>query len=355
MAELGCGDHKAAIYDRCEGQKLVDLDDITALSWGRALDTYSSALVTVGRAGSCCDLLTNMRSWRHELVIWRNNRQVWSGPIVRPVFGAGETTIAARDRWAWLDFRAVRADMTLTGDLTDIAVKLIEHGLTHPDGDFDDETCILAFLEAIPSGVYGSRDFKALQSMVGAELRNLTRGPLNATFLGRRLVLFGPKPLSRTAMLQDKDFMDELTVVEDGLSAVTRAYVAGQTVTATAGGTDPYYGLLEQIYQDQTVTTQFDAQTLAQAQVDTNRWPPLVISVPDGVQLAPDAPVDIDELVPGTEVPVWSSATCREVNQNLVLTKLDVTVSPDQGERGAVTLAPGTALSEQLTGSGGVG
>src|SRR5690625_2079097 len=89
-----------------------------------------------------------------------------------------------------------------------ISVRLLQHALTHPDGG-GDETCILADLDARETGVLTDVEYKAYQRSMGAELRNLVRGPLNATFLGRRLVLFGPQGLGRTAMLQDKDFLDE--------------------------------------------------------------------------------------------------------------------------------------------------
>ena len=338
---LGCGNYRAAVFDRCESAKVADLDDITYLMWQRVLDGHSEAVVEVGRNAACCRALENVRAGRHELVIWRDNEQVWSGPLMLPDYDADVSVLRARDRWVQLDGHAIRDDMELSGDYTDIAVTLLRHALAHPDGGAD-ETCILPNLDARPTGVLTDVEYKAYQRSMGAELRNLVRGPLNATFLGRRLVLFGPQGLGRTAMLQDKDFLDQITVVEDGYALATRVIVVGDGVVGVCGGTDPYYGLWERIIQDNTITSQRGAEALACAELQSH--PPLVVSVPNGAQLSQKAPVSIQELVPGVVVPVWSQQTCREVNQNLVLTRLQVEYG--QGvEKVMVTLSPGSELT----------
>jgi hypothetical protein len=346
---LGCSTHRAAIYDRCESAKVADLDDIIQVRWERVLDGHSEAIVEIGRNGSCCKALDRIRTWRHELVIWRGNEQVWSGPLIMNEFGVSSTVLRARDRWAWLDAHAIRRDMEISGDYTDVAVELLEHALAHPDGS-QDETCILPFLDARATGVWTDVEYKAYQRSMGAELRNLARGPLNATFIGRRLVLFGPYPLSTTAVLQDKDFLDDITVVEDGFSYASRVIVVGEGVIASCGGTDPYYGLVERIITDNTITTERAARALACAELSTASQPPVVVSVPSGAQLSPEAPVTISELIPGVEVPVWSKRTCREVNQRLVLTRL-VVEETHAGERVLVTLAPGNSLTGEGDGA----
>lgn len=340
---LGCGTYRAAIFDRCESAKIADLDDVVFGMWQRILDGTSQAEVEVGRNGACCRALDRIVPWRHELVIWRDREQVWSGPLLDPEYGSSSTVLRARDRWAWLDVHAIRRDMELSGDYTDIAVTLLEHALTHPDGS-EDETCILANLDARSTGVLTDVEYKAYQRSMGAELRNLVRGPLNATFLGRRLVLFGPQGLGRTAMLQDKNFLDDVTVVQDGYGMATRVVVVGDGVIGSCGGTDPFWGLIERIITDNTITSVRGAEALACAELSAAQHPPMVVSVPNGARLSQQAPVSISELVPGMVVPVWSSRTCRTVNQDLVLTRLQVQWD-SSGEQVAVTLAPGGELS----------
>src|SRR5690606_21649777 len=208
------------------------------------------------------------------------------------------------------------------------------------------ETGIRRHLDKRAAGVPGAREWEDDDGSVGQELRRLCQGALNATFLGPRLVLWGPYPLSRTALLQDANFLDPLSVKLDGWAMVTRAVVRGKGFTATCGGTDPYYGLLEGEVNDDSMTDRRDGQELACLEVATRKQPPLVLSIPDGARLAPDAPVTLDELVPGVEIPVWSKATCLEVNVDLVLTRLKVTDEPT-GERVQVALAPGTVLGDE--------
>ena len=88
---LGCCTNTAAIYDRCESRKVLELDDVESIAWGRKLDQGSEANVAVGRNGQCCTGLDQIRTWRHELVVWRCGVQVWSGPITRITYGRNGT------------------------------------------------------------------------------------------------------------------------------------------------------------------------------------------------------------------------------------------------------------------------
>lgn len=346
---LGCCVNTAAIWDRCERTKIVDLDDVTCLEWGRELDDLSDATVTVGRNATCCELFDKVRTWRHQLVISRCGRPVWSGPILRTTYNADDTVFEAVDPLAWLDRRLVRADAERCGSLTDIARELITEALTHPDGAAD-ETCLL--FDYRGCGHSGCRKYEACKSTTAAELRTLARGPFNFTAVGRRIVLWcGGATLGRTTMLQDKNFLGDLSVVEDGYELATAVCVQGKAVTAYCGGTDPYYGLIEVTIKDDTITTETDAMALACQEVAARNRPPLVLSVPDGIRLDPTAPVTMDELVPGVLIPVWSSSTCRTVSEDMALTRVRVTqgCSDDHGadESVAITVAPAASIGEE--------
>lgn len=345
---LGCCVNTASIWDRCLRRKVVDLDDVTCLEYGRELDDLSDALVRVGRNGRCCEVMDQIRSWRHSLVIHRCGQLVWSGPIIRPTYNLDDMTIEAVDPWAWLDRRLVRADREACGSLVDIARGLITEGLEHPDRR-PDETCIA--MEYRGCGHQGCREFEACRTSVAAELRQLARGPLNFTAVGRRLIVWcGPDTLGRTNMLQDKDFMGQLSVVEDGYAVATAVCVQGKGVTAYCGGTDPYYGLLEITVKDDTVTTEEDAMALACQEVAARRRPPVVLSVPNGIRLDPTAPVDFTELVPGVVMPIWSSATCRTVSEDMVLTRVRVrqgcSTDDTDEERVSITVAPVASVGQ---------
>src|SRR6476469_224922 len=285
---LGCCVTTASIWDRCLNRKVVDLDDVNCLQYGRELDDLSEANATVGRNGRCCEVLDQVRTWRHALVIHRCGQLVWSGPILRITYNLDDTVIEAVDGIGWLDRRLVRETREVGGSLADIARGIIDEALEHPDGE-QDETCLR--FQYLGCEHEGCRKYEACQTTAAAELRQLARGPLNFTALGQQVMVWcGGATLGRTTTLQDKDFMGALSVVEDGYSLATAVCVQGKGVTGYCGGTDPYYGLVEVTIKDDTITTQQDADTLACQEVAARSRPPLVLSVPDGIRLDPRAP-----------------------------------------------------------------
>jgi len=71
------------------------------------------------------------------------------------------------------------------------------------------------------------------------------------------------------------------------------------------------------------------------------RYPvPVVVRIPDNSQLNPSADVGINQLVPGTWVPLRSNVTCRQMTQWQKLDRVTVTATPDGGEQITVTLIP---------------
>ena len=58
----------------------------------------SKALVRISTGGAkCCDILGDLRTGRHEMVIYRGDDRVWEGPITRLAYRPGEVEIDARD------------------------------------------------------------------------------------------------------------------------------------------------------------------------------------------------------------------------------------------------------------------
>ncbi|MDQ0376490.1 hypothetical protein [Amycolatopsis thermophila] len=345
---LGCGKHKAIVVDRDTGHKVLEVAKPLRVEWTRVRNNTSHAEVRVP-SGACCDELTNVRPWRHELVIYRTEggpyEPVWQGPIVPIDAESDVATLYAEDGWAWLDVRYPRADMTVSDEVTAAALTLIKAGLNHPDGA-GDETGILSAPLIYPTEVHTEREFHAYQSSVGASLRQMTGSALNVTFLGKRLILWGPQPLGKTDLLQDKDFLNGLKVTHDGNAAVSRAIVLGKDgIRAEYGGTDPYYGLIERVINDSTIADQTTALEVARRQVEMGMPPPLYISFGNEARLSDTAPVTIRELVPGVVLPVWTEATCYQVYQDMVLDRLTVVEETDE-DGGGETVSVGLANLE---------
>lgn len=349
--KLGCdATYELLVTSRCGRATIAVLTDFTRLTWGRVLDDVSTAQVTL--PGNCCDDIANVRSWGNELHIIRDGEEVWAGPIVTLPACRSGVTIVAWDVAGWLARRVIRDrtcfDPDCGGVATDgpsIADKLVR------DAFAPDDPCVLDFLTTITGGPAQERDYLAASGYTLDALKDLARGALDFTTVGRRLILMPEGyALGRTALLTCDSFGDDVCATEDGLGLATKAYVAGKladnttTVSGSSGGLDDFYGLVELLQTDDTVKTVAAAEKQAAGIVASRNPAPLLVQPPGTAALSPEAPVCISDLVPGVEVPVLIDCTCRQVSQMMRLTKLDVTVDVD-GEQVSPLLVPaGTVL-----------
>ncbi|MFD1937571.1 MULTISPECIES: hypothetical protein [Nonomuraea] len=338
MGPLGCAEeYTVGIYDRTGGRQYGTVE-ASALDWSRLLDDTSEANVAVPYQGAeCCQLLGDARTWCNELAVFRDQTLVWQGPLVKIQHRGDETLLQACDVTQWLFRRKIRALLDFTGtnkaDLAVIGQRLIEHGFAPDDPN------VLAYLMVSASGIIGERKYAKNSGYVLDQLRELARTGLDFTALGRRILLMGEGPLGRLPGLTDEHFVGPLSVIEDGLAAITHATVIGKGVTAQAGGVGAC-GLLEFIATEEEIQDIASAQAEANALVAAGNPAPLFLEVPDDSQLAPEAPVGINDLIPGVVIPVTSEATCRTVAADLRLIRLKVTFTENDGEKVGITLAP---------------
>lgn len=337
---LGCAEEYAvAVMDRTGRSQQGELANAAALSWSRLLDDTSEAVVEVPYQGpDCCELLGAAAPWCNEIALYRDGLLVWQGPIETIDYGRETTTISAKDVTAWLAHRVIKRliDYSAAGagpaDLAVIAEALVRHGLGQDDPGVEQ------YLLTRLSGVTGERRYEPNASTVYDELAELARTGVDFTALGRRIILAGELPLARLAQLQDEHFAGELRVIKDGRQAATAATVVGKGVTGEAGGVGPC-GLLETLANEQEILDQASARAEAEAIVQAGTSPVRLV-VPDGSALVPEAPVGINELIPGVVVPVASTETCFELTAELRLQRLQVSFEADAGERVAVSLVP---------------
>lgn len=346
MAVLGCAeDYQVGFTDRTGQVPTGPALEASSITWGRELDATSEAVVTFpGDDPDCCSAVADVHAWCNDLCIYRDGQMVWQGPVVRSVSSRSQTQVVARDVTGWLSRRVIgsRIDYTTaTGagpaDLTVVAEALVR------DGFGPDDPNVLPYLTVLPSGVAGEREYNPDTAYVYDELRELARGGIDFTAIGHRIILFGPaRPLARLAGLHDEHFAGDLRVIEDGLSATTRAVVVGEGFAAYAER-DGACGLLETLVKEQQIKDVASAQAEADALVASGTPTPVILEVPAGAQLTPDAPVGIMDLVPGVVIPVTAVDVCRPVTAAMQLTKVDVTYDDRGGEAVKVTLAaPGS-------------
>lgn len=329
---VGCGTHQAQIIDR-DGAVISSADVLVEVEWTRVLDNISSARILVHPDGDCCASLARVRSWRHKLALYRNGRPVWEGPIVTPKWTATGVEIKAYDVLAWLDRRVPHQDVQFVDDeLAEIARWLIEDGFAP-----DDPGHTVEIIE--PTRIRGAREYEVDVGQTGDHLRDLAETGIDFTAVGSRILILPETYSARVGSLTDEDFPDGLSITEDGAALATRWIVHGKDdVKGEWGGTDPYYGLLEQTVEATSILDNASATGAARSRYGAN-YPSPVFLDSQQTTLSPDAAVDVPSLVPGWCVDVTTTATCRDISQALKILAVKVTEDGD-GEAVAVQLTP---------------
>ncbi len=349
MAVLGCAEKYNILIVAKNGTPLGELP-VSEVSWSRLLDDTSEATVVVPLADpACCSILNQINSWHHELQLFRDGKYVWSGPVVKITGSRNSVTIVARDLFALIEKRIIHNQICFAlacgpvlpgvpADLSVIAAAIIDDALIVDGHNY--------VIESYLSGYIGERFYQPGESAFNA-LQETFRLGLDATVLGRKIVLGaanGKAPFGRSATLGCDDFLGNLEFEQDGLSAATRAITIGTGVVGVAvapgadvNGEHPYYGLLEYVSVDrQELDTQALADQAAAAIITNTFPPPTALITPTGSQLSPNAPISIEELVPGTMTTVIADCLCRDVQADLILLKLEVAWS-SEGEVVQVT------------------
>lgn len=342
-----CTDTQVDLNYRCGSPNVLRTEDVSDVSYGRILNDASAAQVTIAVSGDCCEAIGDVRTWCHEVAIYRCSTLQWSGPITKLTYTPSALIVDATDIVGWLDALPLLVGVDLTGlvDVTEIARQLIVANL-----DANGAGCMI--MDVRPSGITledyfldGLNDLGTTET-VGAALRDLSsQFGLNFTAIGRRLVLFGgATPLSHLGTLTDEDFIGELAVVEDGADATTMAVVTG--------GFDPQIASVEGVcgvvgrvvHLDSPDAEEEDALALAQRIVAGGYPTPLRVEVGAGAALSPEAPVCLEQMVPGVNIRVLSNETCRVAAADLRLTALAVQVGANS-EAVQVTLENPTLVS----------
>jgi hypothetical protein len=320
MAVAGCGTHTATILDR-NGATVSTAEVLTEVEWSRVLDGTSTARALIQPDGDCCNRLGRIGSWKNRLVIFRDGKYVWEGPVTDVTWSLGQVEVVAEDVSVWLDDRVPHADRAFTNaDLSEIAQWLIEDGFAPDDPGH--------VVEVIgKAGITGSRSYSAKIGQTGDHLRQLAEAGIDYTVIGNKILLLPETHLVSVGRLSDADLPDGLEVSEDGKALVTRWIVAGSEesgVIGSDGGIDPYYGLHERYVEMTEITDTASAAAKARRRVSS--VVPVFIDTQQ-VTISPLAAIDVPSLVPGWALDITSASTCRRVTQRLKITGVRVTES----------------------------
>ncbi|MDI9829679.1 hypothetical protein [Streptomyces sp. KAU_LT] len=319
MAVAGCGSHTAQILDR-RGAVVAAANVLTECEWTRTLDAVSTARAVIQPDEDCCGRLSRLSTWRTRLVLFRDGKYCWDGPITNITWSLGQVELAAQDVLAWLGHRVPHEDKTFTNvDLSEVAQWLIADGFQPDDPGHSVQVVGRA-------GVSGSRSYSAGVGQTLDHLGQLAEAGIDFTAIGSKILLLPEDHLVSVGRLSDTDMPEGLEVSEDGAGLVTRWVVAGSEdsgVIGTAGGVDSYYGLHERYVEQSEIADQESADEAARARQRASGTVPVVIDTQQ-VTISPLAAVDVPSLVPGWCLDITSASTCRPVSQRLKITGVRV-------------------------------
>jgi hypothetical protein len=391
VGSLGCGHHRVFVYDRGGRVLRGEIKPLARVQWGRKRDDIGNCLITTnGFDQDCCELLGDLQSWAHELVIFRDQERVFEGPITRITYTSTDVEVEAKDVMAYLYRRVMRQgyndafrridrtpktppqpigkpgggpyDIIGVNTVVERALQITLNALAYKDPN------VLPYVTAIqyPKDALENRVVADYSRTAWEEIDDLaaTAG-LDYTTVGRRIVYWDThRVIGRLPEMRDGDFSDPVIVTEYGMQtsnwfAVTNNNgVAGIAYPLGKDGSNWHerYGPVEMVasaYGEQSgAALATDAMTAAQRDAlvkklqgqatkgIANRWPnPVVVRVPDNSTLSPEVNLGINQLIPGVWIPLRATLTCRKLAQWQKLDSLDVEEIAGQ-EFVRVTMSP---------------
>lgn len=236
---LGQGRYTAYLHDRGGETPIGQFDKITRLRWSRVMNDVSQASLVVStppEIPDCCSFYGDIRSIRHELVIFRNDERIWEGPVTRVAYFRDRVEIQARDVLFWAQRRVHRGRFADPANVVNQALAALDDALRYDDPN------IYRWAQTYPSGGQTVRTaYNRADGTYFDALDDYTDRGLCFTAIGRR-VLFWPstRQIGQTAVLRSaEDFLGEVSVVEDGLALATRAVTNGNDEEFGASTPEP--------------------------------------------------------------------------------------------------------------------
>ncbi|HEY5786984.1 MAG TPA: hypothetical protein VIT65_19650 [Microlunatus sp.] len=400
MAGIECVQgHKVQIHERGGGRKLFTLNDLTQVAYTRPRSaTGDSTVVLQGRSclaqGETIDKVAKGAK-RFEMVVFRGEERAFEGPIEQVETGRDSAIIIAKDVTQYLNGTPLSVDWPIeTGEqkdsldptspwlMTERARTIIEYELQTSyqarirTGGAATVVTIPRWEEVTPpidvllhldirrsDTLYTRSDTLAFQMQLGEHLDNLADSGLDYAVIGRRIVIWdSAEPLGVTRRLTDADFDGELTVIAAGSEHASVAHVSAERPedstspgpgvipgVGNAGGEDSFTGvwtwiasLTQEEGSDQPTQDALNSQ--ASRMLSGVAPVPNTIKVPDGATLKLGHGLGINDLIPGSIMPVTTSLNIRKVSQDQRLEKVAVTETA-QGETIAITLTSAGDIS----------
>lgn len=302
-----------------DGRQVGDFPCATVANyaWSREDSEVSAAAVTVLTQADPV-LVEELRQWVHWVTLWHDDTPVWTGPIQNIRINRQFTTIKAFDpsTFKW------RTRVPITRTFTDTAPARIADVLWRAMNDLHG---IRATPIVLPGVVDETFTIQAVSDvkMLHQLFDELVRVGLHWTVIAGRPVLgmFDRQPV---AELYECDFTTELERVRDGSGTYNDVRLQGQNWAQTA--IVELAGLhLQTLISMDDLKGAANIQRAAQRNAQESARIRDELVIPANASLHPQAPVTLDDLVPGK---VWAVHT-DQVSQLMRLDKVDVSGSPE--------------------------
>jgi hypothetical protein len=349
---MACEKHTAFLFDRGGLTRIIALDPMVSVSWGRVRDDVSMAQVVLS-SPECTEIVAEIEGGRHELVIYRGQQRIWEGPITLVIYGRSTVTIEARDVMHYAYRTIMRsAYNNAYPNITRVTTRaktILQTELARREAE-SPPINVLPFLKVLErtDDAGTSRATIPFQKTVFDDVDDMAaKSGLDYTTVGRSIIIHDTDiALGRTAPLTEQDIIGDVIVTQYAMELATFAAVSGGNgMYGYTGGPDPYYGLVEILddaYDEDEggePPTQNELNSQAIRNLKGRNPTPITVRVPDGSTLSPTSPVTIDELVPGVQVPLLATLTGRRFSQMQKLDKVQVR-EDSGGEVISVTLSP---------------
>lgn len=377
MADDRCiSQHSVYIYDRGGVARFGQILDISRVWWERDRDGISEAEVVItGRScGRQRSKISQYSAKRHEMVILRGAERVWEGPISRISDEGDRIIIAAKDVIWYLFGKALSRtwDNSTGGDgateMTTRFENIINWELNNPRTvrAVGGGTVVLPAWEALsppvnlvdhlvvhhfPNEARTSAKTATSEMTIGQHLQNAARSSgIDYTAIGRSIHLWDTsRSIGRTRTLTEKDFFGKIVTTEYGADHTQAAYVAGMDgIYGEAANPEnlDFYGPWETVY---TAYNEEGSDAPSQPELDSQasrntsgRSPvPYEVRVPDNSSVRLSSSLSVNDLVPGSQVPLRATLNARAYEQLQKIDHVRVTETAE-GENVQLTLTPAT-------------
>lgn len=362
--------HTVYIYDRGGMTRVSQLIDASMVRWTRDRDGVSEADVRI--EGSACSaqaaILAAIEPRRSEMVIFRGNERVWEGPVWRVGWHQDFVEINAHDVMAYIMATPLsieydnrfRADYDPDGNPihiytqpTEVTTR-INNVLQHELPRWEALTPPANVLPHVvihhsPNEARTSAYTKAFEMTAGEHIQGLGRtAGIDWTVVGRAFHVWDvSRSLGKTRTMTEADFFSEVIVTAYGADLATDVYVVGgDGKFGHASSPSAYYGpwtMILTAYNEEGTADPTQAELDSQAKRNINgRVPvPVEVRVPDNSGIRLDGTLDINQLVPGVQVPLLATLNARRMSQLQKIDFVTVTETSD-GETVQVTMTPAT-------------